>query len=313
MNMIKVVGITQEPSRFFFEQCRKLSSPVVQLFVAPFSKPSVFVDDIREVKDILNTRTKEFDRPPRLQKIFRPLIPHCSLVKPTGLGFKNQRRQWEGLMGPTFLRRVGAPKIWSVAVELVELFKTKSSIADGRACYFVDDFDIAAFEVIWKVAFGEDLDGVKSERDEILARTEYITQPESKDEPAVFADVARPDIYNIVCFLLESVESTFRSMSQPLHYWFVRQRSIHKKMVSSKDRIINTLIHDTHRRLSLLPNEKLVSHEESSGVVMGVRRQLLSERGLSNLPGPTQGEISDELLMLLIGVSISTKASQQVN
>ncbi|KAM0809943.1 putative Cytochrome P450 [Seiridium cardinale] len=301
MNMLKVVGITQEPSKFLFEQCRKLNSPVIQLFLAPFSKPSVFIDDVREVKDILNTRTKEFDRPPRLQKIFRPLIPHCSLVKPTGLAFKSQRRQWEGLMGPTFLRRVGAPKIWSVALELVELLKTKSLIADGRAFYFVDDFDIAAFEVIWKVAFGEDLDGVKSERNGILAGAECIIQPASIEVPAVFADATRPEIYNIVCFLLESVESTFKSMSQPLHYWFVRQRSTHQQMVVSKDRIINALINDTRRSLSSLPNENLVSHEESSGVVMGVRRQLLSERGLSNLPGPTQGEISDELLMLLIG------------
>ena len=47
-------------------------------------------------------------------------------------------------MGTSFLRRVAAPKMHRIALELVELLKTKSAIADGRPFYFLGDFDLVA-------------------------------------------------------------------------------------------------------------------------------------------------------------------------
>ena len=107
-DLLRSVKTSQDPAGFLFQQCRNLNSPVVQLFLKPFTKPAIFVDDVREVKDILSTRTREFDRSPKSQRTFRPLLPHCSLVKATGADFKGQRRLWEGLIGTSFLRRVAA-------------------------------------------------------------------------------------------------------------------------------------------------------------------------------------------------------------
>lgn len=71
-------------------------------------------------------------------------------------------------MGTSFLRRVAAPKIHRVALELVELLKTKSVMADGRPFYFFGDFDLAAFDVIWTVVYGIDLNAINGERNGVL-------------------------------------------------------------------------------------------------------------------------------------------------
>ena len=175
---------------------------MVQLFLKPFVKPAIFVDDVREVKDILSTRTREFDRSPKSQRTFRPLLPYCSLVKATGADFKGQRRLWEGLMGTSFLRRVAAPKMHRIALELVELLKAKAVIADGRPIYFFSDFDLAAFDVTWKVIFGVELNGIRGERDGTVEAAKDIDQPVSKDSVAVMPVVPKPDMYNIICFVI---------------------------------------------------------------------------------------------------------------
>ena len=109
-DLLRVLTTTQDPSKFTFEQCGNLNSPVVQLLLRPFLKPTIFISDVLEVKTI------------------RPILPHCSLAKATTPEFKGRRRLWEGSMGTSFLRRVAAPKMHRVALELVELLKTKSAI-----------------------------------------------------------------------------------------------------------------------------------------------------------------------------------------
>jgi hypothetical protein len=80
-------------------------------------------------------------------------------------------------MGTSFLRRVAALKMHRVALELVELLKTKSAIADGRPFYFFGDFDLAAFDVIWTVVYGMDLNAINRERNGVLERANDVTHP----------------------------------------------------------------------------------------------------------------------------------------
>ena len=80
-------------------------------------------------------------------------------------------------MDTSFRRRVAAPKMHRVALELVELLKTKSAIADGQPFYFFGDFDLAAFDVIWTVVYGMDLNAINRERNGVLERANDATQP----------------------------------------------------------------------------------------------------------------------------------------
>lgn len=301
--LIEAVKSTQDPAKFLFEQCRKLKSPVVQLFLRPFGKPIIFINDVREVKDILSTRTKEFDRAPRTRHAFRPIVPHCSLVKATTPEWKAQRRFWEGVMGAAFLRRVAAPKMHQVALELVELLKAKASIADGRPFYFFDDIDLAAFDVIWKVVFGTDLEAVRGEREQVVSGAKHITQPTSKDSPAVLTVGAKPEMYQYIALLIQTVEKTFASFSQPLHHWILRQGSAYRKKVAVKNKIVDEVMSEARSQLSELSDEQLLAQEETSALVLGLRREFLARRSESGSVTQNHEAVRDELLMLLIGVS----------
>lgn len=304
-DVFRTLKTTQDPSRFVFDQCQKLNSPVVQLFLRPFSKPVIFVSDPREVKDVITSRTKEFDRAPRTRQIYRPILPHCSLVKLTNHEFKSQRRLWEGLMSTSVLRRIAAPKMHRVALELVELLRTKAVVANGRPFYFFGDFDLAAFEVIWKVVYWIDLDAISRERNGIREGANEVTQPESKDSLANMPVVTKPEPYQIISFLIEGLERTFQSISQPLHHWYIRKTSAYKQKWASLNSTLNRIISDTRSQLSCLSKEQLAEGEETCAVVMGIRRELLARQGeLGNLAPPTNEDIFDELLMFLIAVSL---------
>jgi hypothetical protein len=80
-------------------------------------------------------------------------------------------------MGTSFRRRVAAPKMHPVALELVELLKTKFALADSRPFYFFGDFDLAAFGMIWTVVYGMDLNAINRERNGVPERANDVTQP----------------------------------------------------------------------------------------------------------------------------------------
>lgn len=208
-------------------------------------------------------------------------------------------------MGTSFLRRVAAPKMHDVALELVELFRVKSAIADGRPVYFFADFDLAAFDVIWRVVFGTDLHVIRNERLGIMKRLKDITQPESKDAGAVMPVVPRPTMYEVIVFIIQSVEKSFTSFSQPLHHWLLRQRPAYKEKVALKDRIVDGILRETWSKLERLSTSELKECEETSGLAMGARRALLAKLGeFGNVSPPEIEEIRDELLMFLIAVSL---------
>ncbi|KAF2271298.1 putative cytochrome P450 oxidoreductase [Westerdykella ornata] len=302
--MMKAIKISEDPSRFVFQQCRTLGSPVVQLFFGPFTKPAIFVDDVREVKDILSFRTREFDRSYKSQDTLRPMLRHSSLVKATGPEFKAQRKLWEGFMGMSFIRRVAAPEMHRVALELIELLRTKAKIAGGRPVYFFTDLDLAAFDIIWKVVFGNDLNGVRGEHEGILKGSGQIKQPMSMDSVAEMPMVPKPEMYTTVCFVIKGIEQTFTTYFQRFNHWLVRHGSAYKRKWDSKQRIVDERINGEHARLSKLSRSALLDTEETSGVVLGVRRYLLAQEGdlgaSKNIPSTTQQEIHNELMMLLM-------------
>lgn len=303
-DLIQAVKITQDPAKFVFEQCRKLNSPVIQLFMRPFGNPVIFIDDVREVKDILSSRTREFDRAPRTRKAFRPVVEHSTLVKATTPDWKAQRRFWEGVMGRNFLHRVAAPRILRVALDVVELLKTKASIADGRPFEFFKDIDLASFDVIWTVVFGTNLEAVSGKREKVRKAAKGMLQPTSKDSLAVMPVTPQPEMLDCIASIIQTVEKTFASFSQPLHHWILRQRSAYRKKWAVKNKIVDGLISSTKSQLTELSKEQLIQQEETSAMVLGLRRELLAHRSEpGKVQPPEKDEIRDELLMLLIGVS----------
>ncbi|KAJ3498608.1 hypothetical protein NLG97_g984 [Lecanicillium saksenae] len=303
--LFDTIKITQDPAKFIFQQNRNLGSPVIQMFLAPFSNPTVIIDDIREVKDILSNRTLEFDRAPRTQDAYRALLPHCSLVKQTGAAFKNQRRFWEGVTSTPFLKRIAEPKIVRCALELIELFKAQAATANGRPFECFHNFDVAAFEVIWEVVFGEEGGAINSAREDVLRARQTSSQPESLDSPAVLPAIEKPEMCKSVAFFITQIAKSLKSVAQTWHLWLLQNQPEYKRRLAFKRNKINRLIENTHLRLRNLPEKDLKELNESSALVLGVRRHILADIGQgkpadSPLSPLAREEIHDELFMLLV-------------
>ncbi|KAM3537526.1 hypothetical protein ARSEF1564_009558 [Beauveria bassiana] len=315
--LFETVQITQDPAKFIFQQNRNLGSPVIQMFLAPFSNPTVIIDDVREVKDILSNRTLEFDRAPRTQDAYRALLPHCSLVKQTGAAFKNQRRFWEGVTSTPFLRRVAGPKILRCASELIELFRAQAATANGRPFECFHNFDLAAFEVIWEVVFGEEGGAINNARGDVLHAGQTRAQPESFDSPAVLPTIEKPEMCNCVAFFITQIAKSLKSVGQTWHLWFLQNQLEYKQRSTFKRNKINHLIENTHLRLRNLPENELKELQESSALVLGVRRRILADIGQGKpadirLSPPAREEIHDELFMLLVAVGTSYNPKWQI-
>lgn len=303
-DVLAVASKTQDPAKHVFEQCRKLNSPVIQLFLRPFHPPIIFVDDVREVKDILGMRTKEFDRAPSTQAVFAPFLAQSSITKRTTVEWRAQRRLWEGVMGKDFLRRVAAPRMYTCASELVNLLKVKAAVADGRPFSCFEDFDLAAFDVIWTVIFGEKLEAVNGERRGVIECAGNIAQPASTDELAVLPVLHKPEIYEAVSFFVKSVEKTLKSFNQPLHHWALRKMPAFRRYWSLKQKLVSGLIKDTRAQLAALPEDQLDEFEDKCAMGLALRRERLAYNGKFEACPPTTQEIHDELFMFLVAVSV---------
>ncbi|OHW97284.1 cytochrome p450 [Colletotrichum incanum] len=142
------------PLGWMASQGQRCNSPIFQLFVMPFSKPSVVVSDFREAQDIL-MRRKEFDRSDMTIDLLGGEIPQFHINLKTGPEWKGHRRLLQDLMTPQFLNRVAAPNIYTSATHLVDLWKTKARIADGRPFSAEQDIYFTALDAVLDFGFSD--------------------------------------------------------------------------------------------------------------------------------------------------------------
>lgn len=301
---------TKGASGFPFEQCKKLKSPIIQLFLRPFSLPFICLDDPREIEDIMLRRTREFDRAPSTAAFFKPLIPHATLVQPSNQVFKQQRRLWVDCMSPGFLRRVVAPNVYKSALELVGLWRLKTSLVDGRPFAALEDFEIAAFDAIWIAILGSELGGVRSEMRALDANESSIELSKNKNLPASLPSAIRSEMYKAVAYLNGTVERTMASPFPVCHHWFIRQSSQFKANSAIKDQEIRKLTkqaQDRFRRILNADNDR--EEHETCAMDLVLRREMIeAQKAGVDLPDEGSPAIRDELLMLLVAVRIHNKS-----
>lgn len=95
------------PRAWFGEQNAKHKSPLVQVFVAPLSKPMLLLSDFREGQDILLRRGKEFDHGPRNLAAFSGVLANHHIgMRTSDPQFRANRELIKDLMTPNFLHTV---------------------------------------------------------------------------------------------------------------------------------------------------------------------------------------------------------------
>lgn len=105
-SMIKWKNETRETFSWITLQCKKLNSPIVQIFAKPFSKPWVIITDARECQDVLVRRSKEFDRASFTTDVVQPILREHFFPMPSSTKQRAHRALLSDTMTPAFLNEV---------------------------------------------------------------------------------------------------------------------------------------------------------------------------------------------------------------
>ncbi|KAL1836436.1 hypothetical protein VTJ49DRAFT_5157 [Mycothermus thermophilus] len=243
---------TGELTSFAFEQCRKLGSPVVQLFLWPLARrPVVVLDDPRETEDVLLRRTEEFGRSPAsasgLASVLHPLSLEGGVM-----GFL------EDGMSQEFLQRSIAPMVHRCAEELVELWRKKCDLSRGRPFEALGDILLATFDAVWVVLLGDR--GTSGLRNEITATVvDRAGQDDGEwdedygsddlDQPVQFRGAARSAVYRAVEHLSGSSTSIVWLLFPRLRSWLRWLMPQFRYYKVARDREIGRLVAEARKQV----------------------------------------------------------------
>ncbi|KAK8033628.1 cytochrome P450 oxidoreductase [Apiospora marii] len=298
-----------------------LQSPVHQLFMNPFSRPLVVVDDPREVHDLLMRRSRDFDKS-TAYGVWQTLIPRATLANPTNAQWKSQRAAWRDTMHPKFLRRVVGPHVYEAARDLTGLWEARIH-ASGDTFEVVDekkhfmaapaldvskDFSLAALDAIWAAIFGERLDLVAGQTDAVRSGSSA-----TQSRGAMVAQTV-----DFVNFLWDQWGS---SLWPALSRWRIKRSRRFQDYVALKDRETGRLLSDAAARLqSVLQHEGMTAGDEDHGeqydsclMDLVLRRSLLAAQKAGQvLPDPaTNDDLKDELLLMIFAGHDTTSHTLQ--
>lgn len=258
-------------SEWIIAQAKELDSPIFQIFILPFQSPRVFITDHREGYDIMQRRTKEFDRSTTFGAIFRGTMDHNHILLPTGDRWRAQRRLLSDTMTPGFLNTIAAKHLYRQSINLVNLWRTKASIADGRPFHVGHDSTRMAFDSIWAVAFGKDIDTVKSCDEYLQKDPQTIGMVSSdKDQPVKFPEPEMPLIYRSAMLLMDTfgkareayIPRLFMMRKQMTKEWKDARDYKNKLIQDSLDDAKNRLISKDHEDTTDCAADHMVFREQ---------------------------------------------------
>ncbi|TDZ13319.1 Cytochrome P450 monooxygenase TRI13 [Colletotrichum orbiculare MAFF 240422] len=253
------------------QQMRELDTPIMQLFMRPFSKPVLVLADFREAQDVL-MRRREWDRSDMLRDLFGGLIPGHHARERTNEVWKSHRRLLQDLMSPPFLNNVAGPAVYANALDLIRLWDVKAGIAQGRPFSAHDDIYKAALDAVQAFAFGSDfeynatrpnvdvleaLDG-----DQVRA---LLGDGDDDDAPVEFPEAKPHEVVTATLQLAESVEKVQGWPSMSLAWKLLRLTPSHRRAERIKDAyIVTELRRAVEDRLQLSGAHDDTTHEPRS-------------------------------------------------
>ncbi|KAI1452290.1 cytochrome P450 [Annulohypoxylon moriforme] len=262
-------------------------SPIHQLFMNPFTKPYVIVDDPREVADILLRRLKEFDKDTS-SSVWQTFLPHSTIAQATTPEYKAQRRTWQDTMNPDFLRKVMAKHIYAAAEDLTKLWEVRCSHSVSRPIDISRDFSYAALDAIWTATFGERLDLISAQIQMVETGKEVKTKG--------------LDMHSTVQYI-NNLANTWRGSFWPaLARWRLQRNPAYRKYTEAKDREIDRMLLDASARFQkLLDGTSDGEEHDTCAMDLVLRRSMISaQKAGKPIPDPTKDAgMRDELLLFI--------------
>ncbi|RYP51974.1 hypothetical protein DL768_002770 [Monosporascus sp. mg162] len=171
-----------------------LETPIFQMFMRPLGKPWVVVADFRESEDIQLRRQGEFDRSTFLGEVFGPLLPHSHVGMPTFYG-------------------VVAPAIRKAMQGMLELWRERASLAQGRPIRAEHDITRCIVDVVLSATYGIEAGAIKAQTNALSEGDRTREAPDDPDAPAEFPTADDSAVYKAVRALVDSIQI---AMSSPV-------------------------------------------------------------------------------------------------
>ncbi|KAI1214429.1 cytochrome P450 [Annulohypoxylon truncatum] len=290
---------TTEWTRPIGRRSLKYGSPIHQLFMNPFSKPLIMVDDPREAADILLRRSKEFDKDTTFG-VWQTFIPRSTIAQSTTPEYKAQRKTWQDTMHPDFLRKVMARHIYAAAEDLTKLWEVRCSHSVGHPIDVSEDFSYAALDAIWTATFGERLDLVEAQ----IQMLETGKKVQTKGL----------DMHSTVQYL-NNLANTWRGSLWPaLTRWRMQRNPAYRKYTETKDREIDRILLDASARFQkVLDGSNDGSEHDTCAMDLVLRRSMISaQKAGKPIPDPTKDAgMRDELLLFIYAGHDTTSTTLQ--
>lgn len=217
--------------RWVTDQADRLKSPIIQVWLKPFGRPTVVVTDYREAAGAKFRTTKEFDRSNALDHIFGPVLPEFHFpMKSANPTFKKYRGWLQDLMTSTFLHEVATEPIHKGVIQLVDLWDNKIEFANGHPFEAFENVYYTALGAVMTFTFGSDspytalparLESVKS--------LDHITYPNTPKEPVKFPEENRNKVVSSILTIAESVEHARVSAVPRLLPWYMHKTPAMRK------------------------------------------------------------------------------------
>lgn len=276
------------------QQLEELNSPIIQVFLGPFSRPVIVVADFRETQDVL-MRRKEWDRSDVLGDLFWGLIPdHHSQYKTNDV-WKARRRLLQDLMSPSFLHNVAAPALYASALTLISLWDQKATIAGKRPFSASEDIYRVALDAVHAFAFGEKfLHNATNPQRQTLARLDAEGLSEllgpntiiSHDEPVQFPEAKCDEIVDATFSLAEAVETVQGTSSMRLTWKLMLFNSRYRWAKRIRDDCILKELQRAVQHLGLQNREKQSDTDDpTSRIRSAVDHMIQREKKLAKKDG----------------------------
>lgn len=304
-DLMAVIKKTNEFSDSVFTTAtQKLGTPIAQLLVPGFQKPLVVLEDPREIEDIVFCRNKEFDKAPIALDMISPMFPRASLSQYTTPELREQKRLWVDVMGADFLQKAAAPNIHKVTLELLDLWRLKTTTTyKGQPFDVHEDLQNITLDAIWVAVIGEEAGTTRHEirklRDQLSGAKAAETDLNHRDAPvSVF-------VKKELEYLSDAVARNSRSpaprWAQKLETSTPRYRRFRRNVTSEISQAMRKAV-DRYQRLEV---GQLEANELDTCMMDLVLRRQVAEAKKTKKPmtDPTKDRnMLDEMFAMLVGV-----------
>ncbi|KAH7089848.1 cytochrome P450 [Paraphoma chrysanthemicola] len=286
-------------------QCLKHKSPLVQLFIPPFSTthPTLVLADLPEIEDIVTKRIAEIDRADLMHTWFGLLVPRATIgFKSKDAHFKQQRRLWNVILSPKFLDEVAAPCFVEVANKLAELWEKKAELAGSKYAFeALADIKHATLDGVWKMCCATELGLLDATISRLRAPAALKVRGHGVVE---FAKCEMPKFYDSLGTMLVCLDWVMQGISPRMYTWIFRITGILPRAEKEKDAVLDRCIELSRSRIN----------RKTEGLQCALDQVLLKDLQLNEGPTPEEdtdreATMRDELLELLITGHETTASS----